>query len=487
MSDNFFKIKNGLNLPTLSSNPVTGTPPSNPVVGDMAFFGGKLYIYDGSAWGIKPGSSATGLITDVDVSSVVGDRISGNKITPDFGSQNVSTSGNISTTGNLTANGASSKLYVDVSSGAAAVEIRQLGSGNALTVVDDNSGIGGTDPSVTIIDANGNVGIGVAANATLTNKLEVLGNVLITGAAKIVSGNLTFDTAQGIESHTAASSLNIGSGTNTSTINIGAGTGTQTLNIGTGSNTQTVNIGTGAGTTTINIGGAGDNVVVAGTLTTVNTTNLDVADKNITLNKGGAAGSANGSGINIEANSVVQASLTYDQTDGSAQPQDAFTFSGVGAVKLSAGTTAQRPNTPSQGMVRYNSSTSSFEGYDGSAWAGLGGAAKQSSNSTLTAGGSITINTSPAQDWLICANASGLTTLSTTPFGGSAPTFAGTVITLIGSDSDKLVVIDPSPSVAKGLIMNGSVTIGKGSVIQFKYNSTLDRWLEVCRNELLGV
>ena len=474
MSDNFFKVKNGLNLPTLILNP-TVTPPANSAAGDMAFYNGKLYIYDGTAWGIKPGSSATGLITNVDVSSTVGDRISGNKITPDFGSQNVVTTGavqsasakvsglstgvvhadasgnlsssvivnadvssaagdriagskitpdfgsqnitttgsvtansakvssfssagvvhndasgnlstssivnadvsaiaaidgskinpdfgsqNVATLGNLTVNGPTSKLSVDVNSSSAAVEIRQLGSGNALTVIDDNTG--GTDSSVTIIDQNGNVGIGVAANASLSNKLEVLGNTLVTGTAKVVSGNITLDSAKGIESH------NLGS-----TLNIGTTNGTDIVNIGTGSNTQTINIGTGLGTTTINIGATNDNVVVAGTLTTVNTTNLDVADKNITLNKGGAAGSANGSGINIEANSVVQASLTYAQTDGSAQPQDAFTFSGTGAVAVSSGTTAQRPNTPANGMIRYNSTLTAFEGYAANTWSAIGG------------------------------------------------------------------------------------------------------------------
>lgn len=72
-----------------------------------------------------------------------------------------------------------------------------------------------------------------------------------------------------------------------------------TVNIGT-TNASTVNIATGAGTTTINLGGAGDTVVIDGTLTTVNTTNLDVSDKNITVNKGGLAASGGLAGISIE-------------------------------------------------------------------------------------------------------------------------------------------------------------------------------------------
>jgi len=50
------------------------------------------------------------------------------------------------------------------------------------------------------------------------------------------------------------------------------------------------------------------------------------------------------------------------------------TFTGTGALKLQAGTTAQRP-TPSQGMVRFNSTLGFFEGYNGTSWGAIGGGA----------------------------------------------------------------------------------------------------------------
>jgi len=50
------------------------------------------------------------------------------------------------------------------------------------------------------------------------------------------------------------------------------------------------------------------------------------------------------------------------------------TFSGTGQVKLPAGTTAQRSGTPANGMVRYNTSLNSFEGYGNGLWGGIGGA-----------------------------------------------------------------------------------------------------------------
>lgn len=47
----------------------------------------------------------------------------------------------------------------------------------------------------------------------------------------------------------------------------------------------------------------------------------------------------------------------------------------TGAAKLNVGTTAQRPVAPMDGDIRYNSDTSKYEGYSGSAWGQLGGGA----------------------------------------------------------------------------------------------------------------
>jgi hypothetical protein len=52
-------------------------------------------------------------------------------------------------------------------------------------------------------------------------------------------------------------------------------------------------------------------------------------------------------------------------------------ITGTGAIKVPVGTTAQRP-TPATGQLRFNSTDSSFEGYDGSAWGAIGGGAENS-------------------------------------------------------------------------------------------------------------
>ena len=45
------------------------------------------------------------------------------------------------------------------------------------------------------------------------------------------------------------------------------------------------------------------------------------------------------------------------------------------ALELPDGTTAQRPGSPVNGMVRYNTTLSTFEGYKAGAWGAIGGGA----------------------------------------------------------------------------------------------------------------
>jgi hypothetical protein len=52
-------------------------------------------------------------------------------------------------------------------------------------------------------------------------------------------------------------------------------------------------------------------------------------------------------------------------------------------VQLSSGTTGQRP-TGAAGKLRFNSTTTQFEGYNGSSWASVGGAAISNDTTTAT-------------------------------------------------------------------------------------------------------
>ena len=88
------------------------------------------------------------------------------------------------------------------------------------------------------------------------------------------------------------------------TLNIGNQIGTSTLNLGTQS--SIVNVGVAAGST-LNLGSTTSNVLIQGTLIYEKTTNLEVTNKNITLNASGAAGSSFGAGILISDGATTNA------------------------------------------------------------------------------------------------------------------------------------------------------------------------------------
>jgi len=58
-------------------------------------------------------------------------------------------------------------------------------------------------------------------------------------------------------------------------------------------------------------------------------------------------------------------------------------LSGTGQLDLPAGTTAERSGTPNSGMIRFNTTLTQFEGYNGTAWGSLGGAGATGGGSDL--------------------------------------------------------------------------------------------------------
>ena len=139
--------------------------------------------------------------------------------------------------------------------------------------------------------------LNVSGNTTLLNALTSMSTVNIkdniTATSNLnISGNTTIEGyiyGQSLDNITAGGTLNIGS-SNASIINLGNGSGIQTVNIGTN----------GGGITTINIGGTGDIVNIAGSVNNIISTDLQVTDKLIALNKGSlGSGTARGAGFQI--------------------------------------------------------------------------------------------------------------------------------------------------------------------------------------------
>ena len=104
---------------------------------------------------------------------------------------------------------------------------------------------------------------------------------------------------------------------------------------------------------------------------------------------------------------------------GTFTVSDNILMTGTGAIDVASGTTAQRPGSPSAGMFRFNSQTSEFEGYDGSAWGEIGGAAATGTadlldiaSSSGTGGGSATFNGSAYRFKLVTKGTSNAVTPS---------------------------------------------------------------------------
>ena len=99
------------------------------------------------------------------------------------------------------------------------------------------------------------------------------------------------------------------------------------------------------------------------------TGNLDMNSLKIVLL---ANGTVSTDAINL---GQLTAALTNPTITGDLTVTGNGTFGGTGFLLIPKGTTAERPVSPVNGEIRYNTTTSQFEGYQGGAWGQLGGGA----------------------------------------------------------------------------------------------------------------
>lgn len=116
------------------------------------------------------------------------------------------------------------------------------------------------------------------------------------------------------------------------------------------------------------------------------------------------------------------------------------------AIRLPAGTTAQRPATPANGDLRYNSQTAAIEGYSNSSWVNMGGSSPTVTVANTNVSGATTLTLPPAgpslQNLTMTASATisfpvggyigqtMMVTICQDSTGGFTPTFAGSGTTL---------------------------------------------------------
>ena len=189
--------------------------------------------------------------------------------------------------------------------------------------------------------------INLLDNVNISGNLDVTGNVTIGG--NITIGDQTTDTL----SIVAAITSDIIPQT-TNLYNLGSSL----------KNWNTVY------SSTINVDG---NIKIENNLITTQTTN-----SNLQL-----SGAGTGS-VEIENFRINDNTITNTTGDMTFTPATGVTvFTGTGSVRLPAGGNAARPLTPTVGMIRYNTDTNLFEGYDGS-WVVLQGVYDLDRNTYIT-------------------------------------------------------------------------------------------------------
>ena len=80
-------------------------------------------------------------------------------------------------------------------------------------------------------------------------------------------------------------------------------------------------------------------------------------------------------GNSIQTNSATATGtlLSSLTVTGNLSVSGNILMTGTGAIDVAAGTTAESPGSASAGMIRFNTTTTSYEGYNGSTWGELGG------------------------------------------------------------------------------------------------------------------
>jgi len=110
------------------------------------------------------------------------------------------------------------------------------------------------------------------------------------------------------------------------------------------------------------------------TITGISSTAGILVGQNITATAG--TGSLfGGSPTSVLVASIVSGtSITVTVTGGTTPTVGTITaITILGFLQVPTGTTAQRPYVPANGMIRYNTTQSTFEGYSSAAWSSLGG------------------------------------------------------------------------------------------------------------------
>jgi hypothetical protein len=331
--------------------------------------------WSGSAfqWSANP----LGTVTSVDVSGgTTGLTFSGGPVT---------TSGTITMAGTLAIANGGTNATATPTAGAVA-----YGTGTAYAFTSAGS-------SGQVLTS---AGVGTPAWTTATSANTASAIVQRDGSGNFSAGTITATLSGNASTATTATNI-AGGGTGSLPYNSASGT-TTFLNLGTSGyvltagasapqyvaqSTLAVGSATNA-TNSTNIGitdDASTNATMYPVWVTANTGNLPakVTSTKLSFNPSTGALTVTGAGFSGALNGTVGATTpnTGSFTTMTASADSSFTS--TGAVQLSSGTTAQRP-TGAAGKLRFNTTTTEFEGYNGAAWSSVGGSAITNDTTTAT-------------------------------------------------------------------------------------------------------
>jgi len=326
---------------------------------------------------------------------------------------------------NVTSTPTDGQLLIGSTSGAG-YSLATLTAGTAIGITNGAGAITINNNGVTSLTASTGISVSASTGGVTVTNTGVTSAIASTGISVSGStGAVTF-TNTGVTSIVAGTNISISGATGAVTVNTSATptfatSVTSPLIIGgtTASSSLTLQSTSGVGTADSILFKVGNNgaftamSIASGGTVTIGTLNLANA---LGVTYGGTgtttaftAGSmvfAGASGVYSQNNSRIY----WDNTNfrlgiGTASPAVSLAVSATDAVLLPAGTTGQQP-TGAAGMLRFNTTTTSFEGYNGSAWGSIGGGA--------TGGGT---------DQIFYLNGQTVTTNYTIPSGQNAGTF----------------------------------------------------------------
>ncbi|MCM2282619.1 MAG: hypothetical protein NDI61_12320, partial [Bdellovibrionaceae bacterium] len=303
--------------------------------------------------------------------------------------------------------GAATKQYVDsAASTAASSKVSKAGDTMTGTLnLPANGLVVGTDQ---LIVSGGNVGVGTTTPGA---KLDVKGALRLSGAtsgftgfqpaanagstvwtlpaADGSTGQILSTNGTGILSWSNAGTGDFranGTVTMTGSLKMGGntifgdsvGSGNLTLDSTSNATKGFVNINPSGGSVGIGTASPASLVHITSNRTNGSTLRLENTDNNGRAFILYSTGSSNTTGagyfrIYDATDSLDRMIITPTGTIGmgTSSPQADLDVAGTGSLLVPRGTTAQRPGTPINGMLRYNASTNKFEAYENGAWVNM--------------------------------------------------------------------------------------------------------------------